>query len=253
MKGHLYMMHPQIDNQEIIERYARNQLTPSDRQEFEEHFFGCEECFEKLQATERFITGIRDAASSGRLGSRADATVASPWSAWMVPTFATSACLMILFAGFSAWMYFVQLPRVHRELAQVSADRQVARNAQAEAEALLARSNQPEANVPLAMLQAARDAQAPAAEINLPRGAQHMVLWIEVGSVRHSDFQLQINTADNRSVETLDHLRRNSHGAIAVSLPVQSLQAEEYRITLTGQEPSPAALVGEYRLRIRKP
>lgn len=247
------MMHPQIDEQEIIERYARNQLAPRERQEFEEHFFGCEECFEKLQTTERFIAGIRDAASVGRLGSRAEAGAASRWSSWILPVLATSACLVILFAGFSAWMYFVQFPRVHRELAQAAADRQAARDAQAKAEALLARNNQPEANVPLTMLQATRDAQAPPTEINLPAGAQHMVLWIELSSVRYSDFRLQINTADNRPVETLDHLRRNSYGAIAVSLPVQSLQAGEYRIRLTGQEPSPAALAGEYRLRIRKP
>ena len=246
------MMHREIDELEIIERYARKQLTERERQAFEEHFFGCEECFEKLQATERFIAGVREAASVGRLGNRADAA-APRWSSWILPTLATSVCLVILFAGFSVWAYFVQLPRVRHDLAQAVADRHAARDAQAEAEALLARNNRPEANVPLAMLQATRDVKEPLTEISLPTSAQHMILWIELSSGRYSDFQLQMTTVDNRPVETLDHLRRNSYGAIASSLSVQGLQAGDYRITLTGQEPTPAALVGEYRLRIRKP
>ena len=53
------MLHSQIENEEIIERYVRSQLTPEARRAFEEHFMGCDKCFEKLQTTERFIAGIR--------------------------------------------------------------------------------------------------------------------------------------------------------------------------------------------------
>lgn len=247
------MMHPEIDEREIVERYARNQLTARERQAFEEHFFGCEECFEKLQAAERFIAGVREAARVGRLGNRAGEAAAPRWSSWTLPALATSVCLVIVLAFLSTWMYFVQLPRARQELEQAAEGRRAASRAEAQAEALLARSSQPEANVPLAMLEATRDAHAPQTEISLPPGAQHMILWIELGSGRYSDFRLQISTLDNRPVETLDRLRRNRYGAIAASLPVRSLQAGDYRITLTGQEPTPSALVGEYRLRIRKP
>ncbi len=62
-------MHRQIEEEEIVERYARNQLAPEEREAFEEHFFTCDECFEKLQATERFIAGVRNATARGLLGS----------------------------------------------------------------------------------------------------------------------------------------------------------------------------------------
>jgi hypothetical protein len=248
------MTHPQIEDEDIIERYARNQLPPDARQAFEEHFFACEECFEKVQATERFIAGIRDAASAGRLGSSvAGVREATTWAAWMLPALAASACAAVLFASISAWMFFVQMPRARQQAARVSAAEQAEREAESALQAQLARDAQPEANLPLAMLQATRDAQALPNEISLPLGAQRLVLWVEVSSARYADFSLQVRGEDRRLVETIGHLRRNSYGALAASVPAQKLQPGEYRITLEGQEPPPGALLGEYRLRIRRP
>ena len=250
-------MHQDIEDQDIIERYVRNRLTPEERRAFEEHFFGCDECFEKVRATERFASGVRDAASRGLLGSRqpADAAPVSSWRARFVPAFAISYATLLVLAPLLvlAWMFFFQMPKLRQQLSQATADASAERERIAALEKQTVPSTQAEINVPLVMLQATRDAQAPATEIVLPVGAQHMVLWIELSSGRYSGFRLQINTIDNRPVETLDHLRRNTYGAIAVSLPVQSLHAGDYRITLTAQEPSPASLVGEYRLRILKP
>jgi type II secretory pathway pseudopilin PulG len=248
------MTHPQIEDEEVIERYARNQLAPEARQAFEEHFFSCEECFEKVQATERFIAGIRDAARAGRLSSSAAGVPqATSWAAWMVPAFAASTCAAVLFAGIGAWMLFVRMPRIQRQVAQASAAQQAEREAESALKALLARDNQPEANLPLVMLQATRNAQAPPNEISLPLGARHLVLWVDMSSGRYSDFRLEVRAKDNRLVETIDHLHRNTYGALAASVPVQKLQAGEYRITLKAQEPPPGTLLGEYRLRIRKP
>jgi len=55
------MLHTQIINEEVIERYVRNRLTPEERLAFEEHFFACDECFAKVQETERFVAGVCDA------------------------------------------------------------------------------------------------------------------------------------------------------------------------------------------------
>jgi hypothetical protein len=248
------MTHTQIENEEVIERYARNQLPPDVRQAFEEHFFSCDECFEKLQATEQFVAGIRDAARAGRLGSSiAGIARAKIWAGSMFPALAASTCAAVLFAGVSAWMLFVQMPRVRRQAAQASAAQQAERVAEAALRAQLARDNQPESDLPLVMLQATRDAQAPPNEISLPLGAQRLVLWVDVGSARYSDFSLEVCAEDHRLVETINHLHRNSYGALAASVPIQKLQSGEYRITLRGQKPSPGTLFGEYRLRIRKP
>ena len=87
-------MHREIEDREIIERYVRNQLSAEERRAFEEHFFGCEECFEKLQATERFTAGIRDACSRGLLEESPSTEVgpARTWRGWIVSKPSTTTC-----------------------------------------------------------------------------------------------------------------------------------------------------------------
>jgi hypothetical protein len=248
------MMHPKIEDEEIIERYVRNQLTDEERQAFEEHFFGCNDCFEKLQVAERFVAGVRDAARRGTLAGEVEGR--SPrwtWSGWLAPAFGVSACAALLLAAFSGWMYFSQMPKMRQRLDQSAVELRAQQRARAALELQIASSIQAEANVPLVMLQSTRDVQAPPNEVSVPSGAKHLVLWVEVPAGKSNRYRLQVDTADNRPVETLDNLQRNSYGALAVSLPVETLQPGDYRIRLSTQEPSPASLLGEYRLRIRRP
>jgi hypothetical protein len=248
------MMHPRIEDEEIIERYVRNQLPDEDRKAFEEHFFGCDDCFEKLQATERFVAGVRDAARRGVLtGEVESGTEGWSWGGWLVPAFGVSACAALLLAAFSGWLYFAQMPKMRQQLSQSEADLRAQRQARAVLEEQLAKGIQAEGNVPLVMLQATRDVQAPPNEVVVLPGAKHLVLWVEVPAGRTNRYRLQVDAADNHPIETLDNLQRNTYGALAVSVPVEALQQGDYRIRLSAQEPSPASLLGEYRLRIRKP
>lgn len=246
-------MHQQIEDEEIIERYVRNQLGAEERTAFEEHYFTCEECFEKLEAAERFIAGVCDAGSRGLLGHSVSEAASKPrWRAWMLPTLAASGFAAVVFAATTGWIYFFQIPKLRQQLSQASAGLHAQQEARAALEKQMALS-QVEANIPLVMLQATRDAQASPNEAVLSSSAQHFLLWVEVPAGRFRNFSLQIDTADNRAVEKLQNLKRNSYGALAVSLPTRVLQPGEYRIRLTGQEPSPASLLGEYRIRVRRP
>jgi hypothetical protein len=248
------MMHPQIEDEEIIERYVRNQLPETERKAFEEHFFGCDDCFEKLQVAERFVAGVRDAARRGTLSGEVEGRPAGwTWSGWLAPAFGVSACAALLLAAFSGWMYFSQMPKMRQRLDQSAAELRAQQQARAALEQQIAGSIQAEANLPLVMLQATRDVQAAPNEVSVPPGAKHVVLWVEVPAGKSNRYRLQVDTADHRPVETLDNLQRNSYGAMAVSLPVETLQPGDYRIRLSTQGPSPASLLGEYRLRIRRP
>jgi hypothetical protein len=150
-------------------------------------------------------------------------------------------------------MYFSQMPKMRQRLDQSAVELRAQQQARAALEQQIAGSIQPEANLPLVMLQSTRDVQAPPNEVSVPPGAKHVVLWVEVPAGKSDRYRLQVDTADNRPVETLDNLQRNTYGALAVSLPVETLQPGDYRIRLSTQEPSPASLLGEYRLRIRRP
>jgi anti-sigma factor RsiW len=248
------MMHPQIEHEEIIERYVRNKLGEEERKAFEEHFFGCDDCFEKLQATERFVAGVRDAAHRGMLAGKVDVRTRG-WnlSEWGAPAFAASACVALVLAVLSGWLYFIRMPRMREQLIRSAAEMHAQQQARAALEQQIANGVQAEVNLPLVMLQATRDVQAAPNEVTIPSGARQLVLWVEVPAGKSRSFRLQIDTADNRSVKKLDNLQRNSYGALAVSLPVEALQSGNYRITLTSLEPPPAFLVGEYRLVVRKP
>ncbi len=254
MKDHFSMMHPQIEDEEIIERYARNQLTPEQRRAFEDHFFACDACFEKLQATERFIAGVRDAARRGVLGKDLPGPVpARSWSSWFLPALATSTCVALAFGAVAGWVFFFQMPQLRQRLNQAEEEARAQQKARAALEQQVARGNQAEVNLPLVVLQATRDVQASPSEVVLPSGAQRLVLWVEVPAGGFHSYRLQVDTADNRPVQTLENLKLNAYGALAVSLPVEVLQPGEYRIRLSRQEPLPVSLLEEYRLRIRRP
>jgi hypothetical protein len=248
------MMHPQIEDEEIVERYVRNQLAEEDRKAFEEHFFACDDCFEKLQATERFVAGMRDAARRGLLAGDVEGRASAyRVGSWLIPAFGVSACAALMLAAVTAWLYFVQMPKLQGQLSQSAEELRAQQRAQAALEHQMAGSIQAEANVPLVMLQATRDMQAPPNEVSVPPGAKLVVLWVEVPQGKSNRFRLEVDAIDNRSIEVLDNLQRNSYGALAVSLPVEVLQPGDYRIRLSTQESSPASVLAEYRLRIRRP
>src|SRR5262249_46678238 len=124
----LSMLHSKIENEEVIDRYVRNQLPLEERQAFEEHFFVCEECFEKLQATERFAAGVRDAAGRGLLNERATNPQRFAWA------FAATACAALVLAGLAGWAYLWQLPRLRGELRQTAAQLENGQRSQNHAE-----------------------------------------------------------------------------------------------------------------------
>ena len=59
------MTHKEIEEQEIIERYVLHQLTPDERLAFQEHYFGCDECFGQTQIAARFIASVHQASRTG--------------------------------------------------------------------------------------------------------------------------------------------------------------------------------------------
>jgi anti-sigma factor RsiW len=63
------MTHQEIEEKEIIERYVRHKLPPEERLAFQEHYFSCDECFERAQMEARFIAAARDASKSGVLAA----------------------------------------------------------------------------------------------------------------------------------------------------------------------------------------
>lgn len=248
------MMHTQIEDEEIIERYVRNQLAPEEKRAFEEHFFSCDDCFDQVQSMELFVAGLRHAGSSGML-ARVPSGRVRAWSMspWWVPAFAVTAVLVLVLGSLVGWQRFSEIPSLRQQLQQATSKLRNEQQARAALEQRSPQDSQGAANVPLIMLQATRALQAPVTEAILPHDAAQLILWIDVEPVRDRSYRIEVHETDNKPVDVVEHLKRNSYGALAVSLPAALLQPGEFKIKLFAEEPTPGSLLAEYRLRIRRP
>lgn len=241
-----------IKDEEIIERYARNQLSSEEARAFEEHFFSCDECFTKLQATERFVAGVRDAARRGLLDTGvAETKKTRGW--WLLPGFALSSTAAVVLAGVMIWAFMVRLPGLRRQRDEVTARLHSEQDLRAGLEKEVGRESATQIDVPFVMLEATRGGVT-SNEATMPAGARHLMLWAELGGEsRFRSFRLEMYAPDRRLVETVTNLHRNSYGAVVVNLTAGNLASGDYLLKLSGESPPPLSPVAEYRLKIHRP
>lgn len=245
------MLHTHIEHDEVVERYVRNRLAPEDRQAFEEHYFTCDECFEKVQSMERFAAGVRDLAERGALEGGAESAAywkAAPGLLW---AFAGTSFAAVALAVVAAWGYLHQIPRLQRDLSSAVAEIRMQQQTLAQMPPGSTAGSLAEANVPLVMLQATRGEENATAV--LPQNAKQLVVWIEIGPTSYRSYRIEVRSQTGQLVSSVDGLSRGPYGALAASLPAEQLQPGIFQVKLVGQNPPPASLVSEYRLQIRRP
>jgi tetratricopeptide (TPR) repeat protein len=86
-----------ITNDEITEKYLRNELSEADQEAFEQHYFECARCFEGLQALRALGAALQQSAPAIR-AERVALRVFSRW-AW-----AAVAAGVLLMVGFGLWL-----------------------------------------------------------------------------------------------------------------------------------------------------
>ena len=278
------MTHSQDDQIEISEKYVRGQLAPQDRQAFEEHFFGCDECFQQVQMTERFVAGMYRAADTGKLppyslDARGNGQFFA-WPNWARLSFATTALASVILAASIGWLLFYRMPRLRNDLAlerqareqdsqqlkttgqQLDAERQERAKLETQLEQArrekesarppddqIAMVAEPQGNVPVAILQAERNSNPVATELVLSAEAKSVVLWVEVDANSFESFRLQIFDKDNRLVQGVARLQRNKEGAVSVMIPARLLRPGKYIVKLYGISGRQQLLVGAYQLQ----
>ena len=251
------MTHADIEEREVIEAYLRGKLSDDDRQMFEEHFFACEECFAELRSAGSFIAGVRQAAEAGLLAEapRKDTVLGR----WWQPAFGSGWAAASLMLIATVWLAVVEVPQERRELARQRVVIEAERGRRHDLETQLALEKQQamlrlsatEGNVPLAMLEASRAGEAN--EVTMPPDASRLVVWIELDpGVRFATYNLQIRNQTNTTIEVVDGLTKNVHGALAASVSGMRLPAGTYTLLLHGAGPGQDTLVAEYRLIVRR-
>jgi anti-sigma factor RsiW len=130
------MIHQEIEDNEIIERYVCHQLSPEERRAFQEHFFACDGCFDNLQMTARLIAGVREASVTGVLAkdstatkaatasTKADTASTSWWTRGFKPAFVLVSAASVILAALLGWLLLSQIPKLRGDVEREKLARQ---------------------------------------------------------------------------------------------------------------------------------
>jgi hypothetical protein len=265
------MNHQQIQNQDIIERFVRHQLPADERRAFQEHYFACDECFERVQTTAQFIGAVRDAAKRGVLSEQA--TAAEPWwKAWFKPALILAAATAAVLAVALGYVFFRQNPAPREDVARENrpAPKQTENGRPTPTPVDVAINHPPrtpeptnpaQAKAPIVLptvfptvlLDSARDARSGGNQLNLPANAASARLLVEVEPGRRFDsFQLILFDAEKRPVTRFSGMKANSQGVLAVNVPAALLPNGKFLVKLYGAKGGERTPVGEYDLTVRR-
>ena len=275
------MNHHEIAQAEIVERYVQHKLSADERLAFQEHYFGCDECFAQVQTSARFLAGMQQAGRAGILDNGA-ARAAAPvgWLAWVRPAFAVSALASLVLAVLLGWLLVSRIPGLRGDLAR---ERQAREQAEREHQEQLAQANEAlanerqqrdaerakleellaqnkpiavpyrsQANSPLVILDSVRGVSGGAQQLVIGGSATSATVWIEVEpGNRFDSYHLQIFNSSGRLVESIGGAKPNSYNAVAVTVPSHLLHPGKYIVKLSGVKGRQQELVGEYDLNVR--
>jgi Putative zinc-finger len=119
--GILLMDHDAVVRQKTTERYLLNELDPQARDEFEEHFFDCQECALDVRAGALFVDEskviLAEEPAPASAGVRGATTVhplpdKPGWFGWLRPAFAVPVmALLLAVVGYQNLVTYPQLAR----------------------------------------------------------------------------------------------------------------------------------------------
>jgi hypothetical protein len=216
------MDHEKIKNEDIVDRYILGKLSAEEKQLFEEHYFGCDECFSAVQDADAVILGLKDLARNGELviaGAETRRTVPA-WLKALIwrPAFAYALAAVVLVLVYPAWRGVMKVSRLESEI-----------------EAL----RQPQANATIHYLQQTRAGEATKIFLNPEDEAFVLNFNILKGEIAAPQYRAQIVDQDGKSVWQGKNLK--SAGNFAVfSIACRSTFFKGGLYTLQVDEVNPA-------------
>ena len=100
-----------------VEKYLLDEFSPTEKDDFEEHFFSCEECALELKLGAAFMAHAKESLKAVPTVAQAPAPLKAPRRdrfKWFSPIFALPAMAFML--GVVLFQNVVQLPELHRSL-----------------------------------------------------------------------------------------------------------------------------------------
>ncbi len=253
------MDHTYIEERGLIDLYHRGQIPPSEEAEFEEHFVGCRQCQDLLEAARGFQRGLKTMVAE----DAARTVVQAGLLAWALRRRGLVVALLALIAvlpavGFLAGVRetreaiatwrdrwegerktasdlerrLAESERLHQEQRR-ELERQIAEARPVDAPPIVPAAPSPLVNTPLLLLTAVRgEADTPV----LRAGADgHVSLAVDPGSgSRFDSFRVTVTDASGKLVFRRGGLKPNALEAILVTFPASFFEAGEHTLVLEG-------------------
>src|ERR1700761_6727888 len=111
------MDHKTAERTLAVEKYLLGEFTAEQNDEFEEHFFSCEECAREVKLGAAFMAHAKENLKTVPALAQAPVPMKTPKRdrfKWFSPAFAVPAMAFML--GLVVFQNFVQLPELHRSL-----------------------------------------------------------------------------------------------------------------------------------------
>ncbi|HEY1264686.1 MAG TPA: zf-HC2 domain-containing protein [Terriglobales bacterium] len=223
------MEHSEAVRLMAAEQYLLDELTPEQREEFEEHFFECQDCAMDVKLGATFVEYSKVILSTQPEihASVEPAPKPSWWSAWLRPAFAVP--VMAALVAFIGYQRFVTYPALRHELATATA---------------------PQLAVPLTLksgISRGEDAQ-----LVTVRPHQPLLLNVDVPEIRFSSYVYELYSPAGALQWSLPV----SAQSIRDSVPVQAAAGEvpgAYTLVVRGVEASNSGPVevGRYTFRLQ--
>jgi hypothetical protein len=115
------MNHEHAVKNQVAEQYRLEELSPSERDEFEDHFFDCPECAGEVRALASFEEHAREVFREQQ--PRGQDSFWAFLQPLAHPAHAGLAALLLLLAGVSIYQSFLVIPRLQTELDTASSPR----------------------------------------------------------------------------------------------------------------------------------
>jgi len=115
------MDHNEAVRLQAAEKYVLGELSPSQREEYEEHYFDCGECAVDVKSIATFADTCREVLRQEAEAARQG--VAEPerggWFAWLRPAFAVPAMAALLLLAFVGYQNSVTIPKAKEAAARI--------------------------------------------------------------------------------------------------------------------------------------
>jgi hypothetical protein len=229
------MQHPEAAPY-LVERYLLDELSPPERDAFEEHFFGCPECAEELRITAAFLSAakreLRRGAELPRVSNAAPKPGRRAWFEllWRPAFLSPVAALLLLVV---VYQNVVVYPQARTEIARLS---------------------RPETLTTVSLIgDGSRGGMTPSASLS---GGDAVLLTFDVPAAeRYASYSAELENPAGTTLWSVPVSADQARDTVALRVPAGRWEPGNYTLVIQGYASPgvPPALLARYKFSIHRP